>query len=241
MIFLLQCLAFCVMLVVHAGSATAQELTGEVCSHNSYALCSSARCECLDHDGNPGACETYTGTDRGWAKCDCPIVLPVGRDARGAAYNANFGELACDERAVPSNTGLFPTYVDQAVASVYSEYSFGDSLASNSFGTKDSASLMVCDSPSLMTLCLDMPCTIDNETGNAICYCQNVSVKTTDGNLPWNTLGGDCEQDNCRLKTGMIWSAALVPQTVQAIMAIAQYQMTEIQTSDIPRYCQVPD
>lgn len=216
----LRFITFTILLVFHTAHSDNSVLERPVCSHNAYALCSSAKCECLDKDGNPGSCEEYIGTDRGWAKCDCPIVYPVGRDARGAAYNANFGELTCSERKKPTREGLFPTYIDQKIASVYSEYSFGDSLAGDSFGTKDAASLMVCDSPSLMTDCLDMPCTIDEKTGNAVCYCQNTSVATENGNDPWNTLGGMCDQENCNLEEGYIWSAALVPQTVQGIMSI---------------------
>lgn len=217
--------------------------SGLICSDNDYALCSHANCQCLDEDGKPGDCDIYQGTDTGWAQCTCPVVK-TGNTGKNIAYNANFATLDCEELAEPSASGTaFPSYVEKTEPKVYSTYSFGDSLNNNLYGTKDNASLMVCDQPNMMTLCLDMPCTI-NENGDASCYCQNVVVDTTDpGNAcsggSWNTLGGDCSLSSCDPGKNRVWSAACLDQTLSGIAALTvsiRYDLDQ-KIVDMPEYC----
>ena len=212
---------------------------GLICSTNDYALCSHAKCECLDENGGAGNCSTYSGTDRGWSRCTCPVVISDHKNT-DSLYNANFGNLDCSERETPALPGLFPTFVarpgsnssEPFPADVYSEYSFGDSLAGDHFGTLDSAKMLKCDAPESMALCLDMPCLL-NPDGTATCYCQNVA---TDG-AQWNTLGGDCDSGKCKPDSGKIWSAALLEQTLPAIGLIGATQNLTIGTTGMPAYC----
>ena len=89
---------------------------------------------------------------------------------------------------------------------------------------------MICDDPKIMTLCLDMPCTVGENGDVAECYCQNTRTKPADQCLlnhtckltVWNTLGGQCDQGNCDPGAGRVWSAAYVPQTVQGIIDLYQ-------------------
>ena len=217
-----------------------------VCSGNNYALCSHAKCQCLDENGKKGDCVPYKFTGdiaQGWAKCDCPVVKADILQSN-SLYAANFGTLSCEERKNPtpierSELGSFPPYVNKTTADVYSEYSFGDSLPNDDFGTLDNASLMVCRQPILMTLCLDMPCEI-GEDGRADCYCQNVTTQDYAIKHKWNTLGGGCgNPKSCFTQEGEIWSAALVKQTTAGIEAIANYQIENIGTTDLPNYCPI--
>ncbi len=238
-------IAMCVCMLTM--TALAQNLTennaGPVCSNNDYALCSHAACQCLDDDGNPGECKEYQGTDAGWAVCDCPVVK-TGNTGENVAYDANFATLDCQERANPTSAGTaFPTYVETTAPKIYSTYSFGDSLNNGLYGTLNDASLMVCDSPDMMTLCLDMPCRID-ESGRAICYCQNVSINPNNPNSVcpgggWNTLGGNCEQGNCDPGKNKIWSAACIDQTLVGIADNTVYIRYNLDNdfTDMPKYC----
>ncbi len=208
-----------------------------VCADNNYALCSHANCECLGEDGSPGACEEYQGTDAGWASCKCPLVK-TGNSGDEIAYNANFATLDCAEREQPGAAGTaFPGFVQQTTPKVYSTYSFGDSLPGKLYGTLNDAKLIICDQPELMTLCLDMPCTYD-EQGVATCYCQNVSVsKCPSGG--WNTLGAKCDQGRCDPGDDRVWSAACIGQTLDGIASNTIYirQYLDAEFSDIPAYC----
>ena len=207
------------------------QASAEICSTNNYALCSHANCECLNENGESGSCESYDfsnpGSNSGWARCTCPIVKNMLGDI---AYNTNFATLDCDTLDHPQeseNGNPFPnfTYLKGKKAEVYSTYSYGDSLDSHKFGTLKNASLMICDSPDLMTLCLDMPCTVGENGDVAECYCQNASLKPdkgcqADGSCQltvWNTLGGECKQANCNPGSNHVWSAAYIPQTLEGI------------------------
>ncbi len=223
-----------------------------VCSKNDYALCSHANCDCLSAEGKTHSkCELYSkGSDAGWAKCECPVVH-TANTGDNAAYNPNFATLGCKELENPSENGTaFPGYVTQKIADVYSTYSFGDSLNGNLYGTRSDAELIVCDSPKIMTLCLDMPCTVD-KNGIATCYCQNVKVntlpQTCESGQPcppqtsWNTLGADCDQSQCDPGTNKVWSAAFINQTVAGIHDLTEYihKHGNPSFSDSPQYCQV--
>ncbi|MEM7357767.1 MAG: hypothetical protein AAF431_01565 [Pseudomonadota bacterium] len=217
---------------------SAQTSTGSVCFNNDYALCSHAQCECIDEEGQPGNC-----TADGLAKCTCPIVRNQQNDNREletAAYNANYGILrSCDERANPQLTDVLPKFVNNGTvaADVYSEYSYGDSLASRQFGTKSSAQLMICTNNPLMTDCLDAPCIVNDE-GVAICYCKNTQLFADQIAIPWNTVGGDCQPQNCDLGEAKVWSAAYVQGTQVAIDAI-QKDLLEFSGKFVsePSYC----
>ncbi len=221
-----------------AQSEDSVENSGEVCGDNPYALCSHAKCECLKSDGTPGECKEYEkGTDTGWSVCTCPVVTPVERGLT-KNYDANFANLSCEERRQPTSEGTpFPGFVDQQVADVYSTYSLGDSLPGDYFDTLDSAQLIICDAPKLMTLCLNMPCTTD-ESGKTVCYCQNVSINDCPSGR-WNTLGGDCDQSHCDLGKKHIWSAACIGQTVEGMVMNSVYIREYIspEFTDFPKYC----
>lgn len=223
-----------------------------ICSENDYALCSHANCECLDENGVVGSCELYDfknpGSSKGWARCTCPIVKHTEGDV---AYNSNFATLDCDTLNDPQNSkngNAFPAYpylVDKKVE-VYSAYSYGDSLDSRQFGTLANASLMVCDKPQLMTLCLDMPCTVGPDGDVAHCYCQNAPAANEKGCQEndncsltvWNTLGGECDQDNCDPGKNRVWSAAYIGQTLQGINDLYNHISSEVPGfKDIAGYC----
>jgi len=222
----------------------------KICSNNDYALCSHANCECLNDSGKLGSCDLYDSTDpdSGWARCTCPIV----KHTDDIDYNTNFATLDCDTLAHPqeeSDDGnSFPNfdYLKGKKVEIYSTYSYGDSLDSHKFGTLKNASLMICDSPDLMTLCLDMPCTVGEDGDVAECYCQNASLRPDKGCQDkgtcqltvWNTLGGECNQAQCNPGNNHVWSAAYIPQTLQGINGLYN-QISSIKPgfADLASYC----
>ncbi|GAA6137073.1 hypothetical protein NBRC116583_08200 [Arenicella sp. 4NH20-0111] len=229
--------AFLVSLI-SSSVAIAQDSAVGVCSNNDYALCSHAQCQCIDDDGKPGAC-----TEDGLAQCECPVVRHqdnIENSLDKATYNSNYGVLrSCDERANPQLTNVLPNFANDGTVApdVYSEYSYGDSLNGRQFGTKSSAKLMICPDLPLMTDCLDAPCTID-DNGVATCYCINTQLTINQKIIPWNTVGGGCQPQNCDLGGTKVWSAAYVQGTQIAIDAI-QKNLSELGQSFVsePSYC----
>lgn len=213
------------ILAVHPGPVGAQDLP--VCFNNDYALCSHARCQCVDANGDPGPCIQNGGTDKaeGWSVCSCPIV----KTGQEISYSANLGAKPCPERT-PVPVGPFPPFapLGPEVELLRSQYSLGDALSNTPYGkgTLNEGKMMVCDpaqgqgpsvNPALFAECLDMPCIADAESGRATCYCVNqLSEDATGKIVPWNTFGGDCGPNACDPGDGYVWSAATVDVTKPA-------------------------
>lgn len=205
-----------------------------VCSTNDYAMCSHAQCDCIDESGAPGACVMG-----GLAQCTCPVVIndSSADDLQTKAYNNNFGLLrSCKERTSPKDTAVLPAFVNDgtAVPDVYSEYSYGDSIEGNKFATLSSAELMICKDLPMMADCLDAPCIVGDD-GIATCYCRNATLVINQKAVPWNTVGGDCDQSNCDLGNDRVWSAAYIEGTKSAIAAISVMLDDDKQMQ--PSYC----
>ncbi len=232
-------------------------LMAKICDTNDYALCSHANCVCLDEFGKEGPCEAFDFKQqdnpdqpklKGWARCTCPVVKNT---LGNVAYNSNFTTLDCDTLAEPQTSDQgnpFPefVYLRKQNPQVYSTYSYGDSLNNDQFGTLNNASLMVCDQPKLMTLCLDMPCTVNENGDTADCYCQNAPVapaKDCKNNgrctqTVWNTLGGGCDRQQCDPGEHRVWSAAYLPQTLEGINDLYNHISSEVPGfSDLASYC----
>jgi hypothetical protein len=215
-----------------------------VCQQNDYALCSHAKCTCLDENGKEGACNEYSSSNEnqniGWSRCECPKIIQ-SQLSSNSPYKANFATLDCNELENPSSNGTaFPSFVSQQVADVYSTYSFGDSLPGTKFNTKNSAQLKLCDSQALMALCLDMPCETKLIDGKQVttCYCQNVALSGCQS-ASWNTLGTQCKTAQCNPGDNKVWSASCVTDTLAGISDLYVYIRNNIdkEFTDIPRYC----
>jgi hypothetical protein len=220
-----------------------------VCQDNDYALCSHARCKCLNENGDEGECKEYKynpneqsseNRDIGWSSCECPKIIQSKLD-KIPAYKANFASLDCAELENPSTNGTaFPSYVGHQSADVYSTYSFGDSLPGDIFKTKNSAKFQLCDTQPLMALCLDMPCKTELKDGEEVttCYCQNIPLTSCDSGA-WNTLGAECKTDKCYPGENQVWSAACVTKTLGGVSDLFVYIRKNLdkEFTDIPAFC----
>ena len=94
--------------------------------------------------------------------------------------------------------------------------------------------MIVCKELPMMADCLDAPCTVGDD-GIATCYCKNATFVINQKAKPWNTVGGDCEQNNCDLGNDRVWSTAYIKDTLTGIQGIAG----EIDDDSLiqPTYC----
>lgn len=197
-----------------AVSAMAQDNTR--CDANAYALCSHALCTCLDASGAPTDCPTDGSAEAGtvWSSCECPVVSVSG----SPEYNANIGNTSCQQRLATTLPGFAtPLALDSDVELIFSQYSLGDAMRDDSFGTLNAAQMQQCastgsdGSQAYFANCLDQPCFWDGTSGTAACYCPvNPATET------WNTFTETCGETLCDTQADQVWSAAGVSVTQSA-------------------------
>ena len=207
------------------------------CDANAYALCSHALCTCLDASGAPTDCPTGDGatTETVWSSCECPVVSVSG----SPEYNANIGNTSCQQRIATFLPGFAtPLETDSDVDLIFSQYSLGDAVADDSFGTLNAAQMQQCPptgsdgSQAYFANCLDQPCFWDGTSGTASCYCPvNPATET------WNTFTESCGDTLSDTNAAQVWSAAGVGVTQSATGYLQGFIAATGRTAPSVTYC----